>query len=344
MLERSNNMTNLFSNLGFSDEVTPTYVNVLAFGKNFTGKSTLGVSFPSPEVIDIERGAQFLHKKKFVPWQNVGFGRLMASSAGEILKLFTDLNKGLKEYKGPTKTVVVDSQTKLWEIVQKEYLQAQGRINLDGQDATLFNKQKTRIDEWVDIKRPLKAAMLELTQASCHKVFIAHTSDVTVKQGKDFVKVGTTFKAEKSMDYDMDIIVEMLEWNDPRNSKQMPYIGLIIKDRTGVFQQGQLVENPRYQLWQEFIESGKQIDRNEPKSTMPNMARPDFEQIIIDTMNDPEIVALMDTLEIEPLAPDSKVEDNMRFKICRKYKGNKVMVLQILNQKVQDKEDESCPV
>jgi hypothetical protein len=337
-------MSDLFSSLGFSNEVTPTFVRVLAFGTNFTGKSTLGVSFPNPEVIDIEKGTQMLHKKQFVPWQNIGFGRLEATSAGEILKLFTDLNRGLKNYDGPVRTVVVDSQTKLWEIVQKEYLQNQGRINLDGQDANLFNKQKTRIDEWVDIKRPLKAAMLELTMARCHKVFIAHTSDVTVKQGKEFVKVGTTFKAEKSMDYDMDIIVEMLEWNDPRNSKGIPYVGLIHKDRTGIFQQGQLVENPRYQLWQEFIESGKEIQRSEPKNTMPNMQRPDFNQVIFDTMNDPEVVALMDQLEIEPLNPDSNVEDNMRFKISRKYKGNKVMVMQVLNQKLQAKEDAECPV
>ena len=63
------------------------------------------------------------------------------------------------------------------------------------------------------------------------------------------------------MTYDFDIVIRLTTAKDLK-TKQEIYKGEIIKDRTGVFNKGDIIDNPSYEYWREMVEGKQNLKEN----------------------------------------------------------------------------------
>jgi hypothetical protein len=233
---------------------------VLIFGATGSGKSTIGGSFPKINLVDSEDGQTYYLENN----PNI-LNVLRTTSATDVQEALDELNDEdvLKEFE----TILIDSGTKLYENMQAsayEIVEKRAKkqiskgISVDSEDLNLAQRDWGHIKRW---NQQLKTAYILLSSMGKWVVEIAHQKDIMrdgtpdeKKKGVDRVKIGEAPDLAKKAEYDFDIIIQSYTVEDKDGIK---YFGKILKDRTGVTQKGDIIENISFDIWKKKWESTK---------------------------------------------------------------------------------------
>lgn len=193
-------------------EAVAPRVKCLVYGPSGVGKTYLALTSPGKvAVIDTEGGTAF-------------YANRAGLSEFDVLptKTFNDVTRAiayLREHPGEYETLVIDPVTVLYETLQDAAQVRRGRARNDVE-------AELEMLDWNAIKRAYKALMTDIINLPMHVIVTARERDETVKQGREFVKIGVKADAEKSTPYYFDTIARLTAKGDKRAA-------VIEKDRTG---------------------------------------------------------------------------------------------------------------
>lgn len=231
-------------------------LKVLVTGNTGTGKSIFGLTFPEIFAIDSEAGLARYEKneygKNLLGIANTQSYKQMESAIKEVNKMIKD-----KERIG---TFVIDSETKFYQNLQETCMTIEeNKARKNGRDVMDANLSMRSWGKIRQISTKLQNMKIDLSTRGIHVVSVAQVEDVKEKQGDQFVKVGEKPSANKNIEYDYDIIINLFtEGSD----EDLVYKGEIKKDRTGVTKVGQIIENPSFEIWVDETKSGKIVESN----------------------------------------------------------------------------------
>lgn len=213
------------------------YLKIYLYGDSGVGKTWFGLGFPNPALIDLEGGADF-YSDVFK------FSVLDTKSFKDTLKAVEFLETGKHEYK----TVIVDPVTIVYEALQEGRMEY--KLSKKNKDISGDNIDFNGLD-WGQMKRFYKVLMNKLVNLPMHLVLIAREKDKYAK-GKEMVIIGTQGDAEKSTPYATDIRFRLTSCNNKR-------IGIIEKDRTRHWNEGDKIENPSWKSFEAILEKTKDM-------------------------------------------------------------------------------------
>lgn len=193
-------------------EAVAPRIKCLVYGPSGVGKTFLALTAPGKvAVIDTEGGTAF-------------YANRAGLSEFDVLptKTFNDVTRAiayLRDHPGEYETLVIDPVTVLYETLQDAAQLRRARVRND-------TEAELEMLDWNAIKRAYKTLMTDIINLPMHVIVTARERDETVKQGREFVKVGVKADAEKSTPYYFDTIVRLAANRDKRAA-------IVEKDRTG---------------------------------------------------------------------------------------------------------------
>jgi len=191
-------------------------LKLFLWGETGSGKTRLALHFPSPTVIDQEKGtihyaAEFDFHVKHTTDPNVTI------EAVDWLRL----------NKHPYKTLIIDPITLYWEALQKKWSEILLRRNVEskGYKHEFYDMQ---VKDWMAVKGEWKEFIRKLLGLDMN-VIVTAREKTKYKDGGFMQAIGETFDGEKSLPYLFDTVMRLFK------TKEGKYMGLCIKDRTGKF-------------------------------------------------------------------------------------------------------------
>ena len=225
-------------------EETKTALKVLAFGASGSGKTTFALSFPKIVAIDSEAGMEFYKGNKNLKYI------LNTTSADELEEAMTEIEDELIDEIG---TLVIDSETKIYENQQHSALNlVEKRARKKGQSVEDANISQR---EWGKIKmisKRMQSEKIKLSSMGINVVSIAQMKEIKEKKGDTFVVTGYAPDSGKGIEYDYDVVLRLFTEKDKSGSEI--YKAEVLKDRTGTFKRGQVIENPNYNMWKSIVD------------------------------------------------------------------------------------------
>lgn len=255
-----------FKKLGQEKIINGT--RILVYGEAGTRKTRFALTFPRNAYINADQGGDDYYEE---------FSENLALVSDSIT--FTEVLEDIDEIESnldDIDTITIDSWTKIYENQQHVALRVvEQRARKAGR---LVEGEGLSQKEWGNIKlnaEKLASKTLGFKRDGKTVIIIAEGKDETEAiidaQGNTTrKKVGITFNAQKDFDFDFDIVIEMVR--DPKTKKTIG--GRVIKDRLGVIPEGEIVENPTYEIWAEEIEK--------KRSGTKKAAKKDFESSLKD--------------------------------------------------------------
>lgn len=233
---------------------TKSGLKVLIYGGTGTGKTSAALTFPEIAAIDSEDGMAWYKGTKKGKNLKLIANTTSADDVEEILEEIED------EYLNDIKTFVIDSETKIYENQQHSGLNiAETRARNKGQsvdDAGLSQR------EWGKIKligKRIQSTKIKLASMGLNIISIAQEKAIKEKKGENWVTVGYEADTGKGIPHDYDLILRFFTETD--NKGKEIYKALVLKDRTGVTEKGDILENVTYEIWRSAVE-GK-LDKEE---------------------------------------------------------------------------------
>ncbi|HFK1543446.1 TPA: AAA family ATPase [Bacillus cereus] len=246
-------------------------LKVLVMGETGSGKSVFALSFPKVYALDAETGMSWYenHPK----WGTNLLGIANTQSHNEMTEAIDEIAEMVEYQEGAVGTLAIDSETKFYQnltdsalTVEEKKAISKGR---DVMDSAVSMRGYGRIKA---VATRLQNLKIDVSAKGVNIVSISQIDDIKQKIGEQFVKVGEKPVMQKNSEYDYDIVIKLFAEED---SKGNPiYKGEIKKDRTGITQVGQIVENPSYKNWQAYVESrdgADKIDSNLSKDASKSM-------------------------------------------------------------------------
>lgn len=179
------------------------------FGTHGTGKTVTSLHMPSPAVIDLDGGTDHYTK-------GFQFQRLRTT---DIDAVFNAVDELIKDPTG-VRTLVIDSMTKFWELLQEKHLK---RLRVKK-----GNPQYTfQPIDYKAIKGDLKSFINKLLALDLNIIATAQTKNIFSQDSGEFMKViGSEPDGPKECPYLFDVVLELTYGvGDSRIAKT-------IKDRT----------------------------------------------------------------------------------------------------------------
>lgn len=221
------------------------YAKVGIYGKSGAGKSHLALTFPRPAVIDLERGTDFLagrfdfsvvHARSYdevmagVSYIESGFEteEVLDPILRRKVARLTERRTGIHEFE----TLIIDPITICWELIQFDQL-------LKVERSARRNTEDYAQKDWGEMKRAYKSLMNRLNALPMHIVVIGRLTDARNPDGQI---VGERMEAEKSTEYAFDVIMKITHLGEGKR------VGIIDKDRSGLFPVGAKVDNPSWEI------------------------------------------------------------------------------------------------
>ena len=142
------------------------------------------------------------------------------------------------------KTLVIDSETKVYENIQETLLnEDEKRARRKGGNELDANISMRSWGKIKQLSKRLQNAKIRLATQGVNVVSVAQSADVMKDTGSNTrIKVGTRPDMQKKADYDYDLEIRLYV-------EDGKYMGEILKDRTHVTHQGDKIENPSYEMW-----------------------------------------------------------------------------------------------
>lgn len=190
-------------------------LKICLYGRSGAGKTRLALRFPKPCVVDLEHGSD-LYGGEF------DFEVIKTHNADEIIRVVNWLASAKHEYR----TLVIDPVTMFWESLQKKYMEIFLRTNKKspGNRGSFYILQP---QDWGVIKSEWKDFIRKVLALDMNVICIAREKNL-YKDGEFMEKVGSTFDAEKGLDYYFDTVIQVTR--DGANT-----FGIAEKDRTYQF-------------------------------------------------------------------------------------------------------------
>lgn len=235
-------------------EETKSGIKVLAFGDTGTGKTTFALSFPRIAALDSELGMEFYKGKT----PNLLY-HLPTNSADEVEEALEEINDELID---EIDTFIIDSETKIYENLQHAALQVAERRARNKQQNVDDANISTR--EWGKIKlinSRIQSAKIMLSSKGVNIVSICQEKPIKEKKGDEYVILGYEPDAAKGLKYDYDLVLRLFTAKDSKTKEEV-YKAEVLKDRTGVFKKGDIIDNPTYEHWREVVEGKKNLKEN----------------------------------------------------------------------------------
>ncbi|GAA0347957.1 hypothetical protein GCM10008931_44060 [Oceanobacillus oncorhynchi subsp. oncorhynchi] len=235
----------------------------LFYGTAGSGKTPIGLSFPDIALIDSDSGSNFYSM------DNVK----LATGSLSYKELEEDLDELEMEDElfDSIQTFTIDSLTRFHETMSIAMNKvAERRALKNGRDSESENlsfreygKMKTYYEEFY-------GRLVKYAKLGKNIVFIAEQKDKTENVNGEIRKVGVIPNSQKDIEYDFDVCVRTFqEESEVDGKKVLTPKGIIIKDRTGTFEVGEIIDKPNYSLWQDAVEKkqqGKQRSKDEIKT------------------------------------------------------------------------------
>lgn len=198
---------------------TDRRLKMLCWGDNGTGKTTMGIQFPNPAVIDLEGGTEHYGG-------DFQFDVLKATEADDINAAVDGLLTQDHDYR----TLVIDPITLYWDALQKKWSDIFLRRNKGSKGHRLeFYDLQPR--DWMTIKGEHKELIRKLIQLDMNVIVTARQKTLYADQG--FMRaVGETFDGEKSLPYLFDTILRLYRDDKGR------FMAENLKDRTNKLPSG----------------------------------------------------------------------------------------------------------
>lgn len=217
-------------------------LKILVYGDTGVGKTIFALSFPKSLVFDSEDGYEWYESTDKA--KNM-VGIVRSQSFEDLSELMEDLNQGPDNYR----TLVIDSETKIYENLQEALL--------DVEERRARKKHREELDanisqrSWGKIKQNalrLQNDKIRLASKGINIVSVSQSADVMEKAGDNtMVKIGEKPDMHKKAKYDYDIKLLLFV-------KDNKYYGKVEKDRTGLYEVGTILENPSYENWKDKVE------------------------------------------------------------------------------------------
>lgn len=180
-------------------KIEPTKPKILIYGKSGVGKTFGALGFPALYYIDSEHGAvRDQYTDKLHKSGGVYFGKDQGS---QDFKAVVEEVKALATVKHDRKTVVIDSISKLFNIVmgnEAERLGDKDQFGASKKPAVTLTRQ---LINWVD-KMDLSV------------VLVAHEKALW----SDTKQIGTTFDAWDKLEYELDLVLNIVKTGDTRKA------------------------------------------------------------------------------------------------------------------------------
>ena len=225
---------------------------ILIFGEAGTKKSRTALTFPRIAYIDSDQGAD----NYFEEFKD---NLVLVSDSTTFAEVISDLDD-VESDADNIDTIVLDSITKIYENQQHTALRVvEQRAMKNGR---LKEGEGLSPKEWGVIKlnhEKMLSKLFELKKEGKIIIVISEGKDekeaIVASDGStSFRKIGITTNASKGIEFDFDIVLEMVR--DPKSGKTIG--AKVLKDRLGVISEGELVESPSYSIWAETIERRRQ--------------------------------------------------------------------------------------
>lgn len=197
---------------------------ILLWGPSGTLKTRTVLQFPSPVVIDLERGTD-RYRDEFK------FSVLPPSTPDEILQAVRWLRDNEHQYK----TLIIDPITVYWAELQRKWSDI-FLVRLQGRKThhTEFFELGPR--EWATIKAEFAELLRTCLQCDMNIIFVAHDKAQYESSGGDIMrKVGEMPDAEKNLVRVFDVVVRCEQVLEPKGKK---FYGSVVKDRTAKLAKG----------------------------------------------------------------------------------------------------------
>lgn len=230
-------------------------LKVLVTGNTGSGKSVFGLSFPNTYALDSEAG--------LARYEGNEIGKNLLGIANT--QSFKELENGIKEINKMVKskdhgigTLLIDSESKFYQNLQETCMTIEeNKARKNGRDIMDANLSMRSWGKIRQISTKLQNMKIDLSTKGINVVSIAQVEDVKEKQGDNFVKIGEKPVANKNIEYDYDIIVNLFT---EESNGLIVYKGEIKKDRTGKTKVGDILENPSYDVWEDINKTGKIVE------------------------------------------------------------------------------------
>lgn len=221
-------------------ESVARHLKIAVTGKSGQGKTCFGLDAKNHglgPVAVLSNEAGDVHYIKHPRWG--GFDRLPTQKLEEMEEAI----KYVEENPGAYGTLVVDTVTGIYEGLVQAKAKDDGSVN---------------VKSWGLIKRKWRSLMARLNNLPINIVAVVHENDlVEVDPNGSSRVVGQKLDAEKTFERNPDVLIRVKLANGKRSA-------LVLKDRTGTYQTGQVVEDAHIGLWAKAIKSGPHEARIAP--------------------------------------------------------------------------------
>lgn len=251
--------------MGFSKpEKRSEGTKFLFFGEAGSGKTPTGLSFPGVALVDADSGSNFYDMRNVL-------ATTPALSYKQLEEDLDELEMDEDSFK-EIQTIAIDSLTRLHEtlniamneVAEDRAVNAGREAEAEGLSFREYGKIKTYYEKFY-------GRMVALAKQAKHLVFIAEQKDKTERTSSgEMKKIGVVPNAPKDIEFDFDVVVRTFQDKVKKDGKtQMIPKGEILKDRTGTYQVGDIVEKPSYENWKDAVEAalqGKKRSKQEIKT------------------------------------------------------------------------------
>jgi hypothetical protein len=205
---------------GITPKLVEKRAKLFLFGGPGVGKTTCAIQFPSPYLIDTERGAE--NDEYVAKLQAAGGAYFFTADFDELLREVTTL---LTEKHG-YRTLILDPLTVVYNDLLDRCARELAEKDKTGQsDGTEFGRHKALAD------RKVKRLVNLLLRLDMNVVITSHSKTRWEKVGSEFKDAGTTFDCYAKLDYIFDLVFELQKRGSER-------VVVVRKTRMGAFPEG----------------------------------------------------------------------------------------------------------